>query len=345
MANTNCDNRAAEMLMSFHQPLFENVLTNAARDEERWNHRVETFETLGLLDFTMASPLKPTSGLDEFAADQNGERVYVLPEKQLSRSVMRNRLARKVKAHRTLNVARHRLRLDREQVADEKYRRDIAKVLAYKWVLNLEPGNMDMMLLKFMDVFALEHLLDTLRLNNISAKNISSFLLRRSVDELLDKNEKLQTFLARVNENMACLQEQAIEEIRHGAEVILSTSRLDLAAIASQTQSEFDTTIADNGKRAAEDAVLYARKVAERAAKDGEDPDESFRRAVDRKLARRKAARKRLARMRRRYPAGFSLWLASRMMLVLAPLLLAFHIEVGGVPLVNSICRLLNWGC
>lgn len=348
MTNTPGENRAAELLMDFHQPLFEKVLTNAARNEESWSQRVATFKTLGLLDFVMASARKPRSGLDEFAADQNGERVFILPEKQLNQPVVRNRLARKLKAHRTVSVTRHTLQLDRGQVADDQYRQEIAKVLAYKWTLNLEPGNTDMALIKLMDVFALEHFLDTLRLNTMTASNISSFLLRRSVDELLDKNETFQTWLGDINAKMAGLQEQAIENIRRGVDnVFLSKSRPDLAALASQTNFEFDKAIAANRKRAAEDAYAYTKKVAERQAKAGEDPQEKFKRAVNRNLARRKAARKRLARMRRLHAAGFSIWLASRMSLVAGALALALQIKVGseGVSLGSAICWLFNFLC
>lgn len=347
MTNTTGENRAAELLMDFHQTLFETVLTNAARDEERWSHRVKTFETLGLLDFTMASPFKPTSALDEFAADHNGERVFVLREKQLSRTAERNRLARKLKAHRTATVTRHRLRLDRDQIADGKYRRDIAKVIAYKWVINLDPDNMDMMIIRLMDVFALEHLLDTLRLNNMTARNISSYLMRRSVDELLDKNEKFQIRLGDIRARMARLEDQAVAEMSQTGDVILSRSRADLDALLSEAQLEFDSAIAVNRKEAEQDADASAQKVAERAAKNCQSPNDSFKRAVDQTVARRNVALKRLARRRRRHPTGFSLWLASRMTIVAGALFLALQIKVGsqGASLVNAICRLFELGC
>lgn len=346
MTNVTGENRAAEALMNMHLPVFESVLANAASDEALWNHRVKTFEALGLLDFQTASEPKH-HGLDQFAGDCNGESVYVLPAKQLDEPILRRRLLRKLKAHRPSIRTRHRLQLHRDQVAEDKYRRDIAKVLTYKWVLNLEPRDMDMAIANLMDVSALEQCLDTFRLNDLSAANISSLLLRRSVNELLGRSEKLKARIDLAGAKMAFVQAEAIECIRRRFEQILEESKFTLSCILAETHANYDGAIADNRKRGADDAVAYAKKLEERAAKDSEDPQENFRRAVDRRLSRRKAARKRLARMRRRHPGAFAFRLASRMILFTVPLLLAFHIKMGskGVSPVNAICRLFNWDC
>ena len=355
MANTNCDNRAAEIFMDLHLPLFESVLTNAARDEARWNRRVETLETLGLLDFQTDSGLKLKSVLDQFADDQKGERVYVLPAKELDQPILKRRLMRKLKVHRPSSWTRHRLRLDRDQIFDDKYRRDIAKVLTYKWAFSLELGNIDdlqaMKLVKFtklMDVSALEQCLDTFRLNDLCAESINSLLLRRLTNELLDGNDKLQARLSLAGAKMAFVQEKAVEDVQVQCQKILPEFKRALGDILSETNGEFDAAIAANRERAADDDALYAKTLAERAQRDSEDTEESFRRAVDRRLSRSKATRKRWARMlRRRHPAAFAFWAASRLTLFAVPLLLAFHLKVGtnGITLVNSICRLLNWEC
>lgn len=355
MANTNCDNHAAEIFMDSHLPLFESVLTNAARDEARWNRRVETFETLGLLDFQTDSGLKLKSVLDQFADEQKGERVYVLPAKELDQPILKRRLMRKLKVHRPSRWTRHRLRLDRDQISDDKYRREIAKVLTYKWALSLELGNPGdlqtmklLMFTKLMDVPALEQCLDTFRLNDLRAESINSLLLRRLTDELLDGNDKLQARLSLAGSKMALVQEKALEKIQIHRQKILPEFKLAQGDILAQTYGEFDVAIAANRERAAVDDALYARTLAERALRDSEDPEERFRRAVDRRLSIRKAAAKRWARMlRRRHPAAFFFWAASRLTLLAAPILLAFHLKVGidGVTLVNSICRFLNWQC
>ncbi len=355
MANTNCDNRAAEFFMDLHLPLFESVLTNAARDEARWIHRVETLETLGLLDFQTESGLKLKSVLDQFADDQKGERVYVLPAKELDQPVLRRRLMRKLRVHRPGNWTRHRLRLDRNQIFDDKYRQDIAKVLTYKWALNFElanTGDLQVMILlklrKLMDVPALEQCLDTFRLNDLCAESINSLLLRRLTNELLDRSDALQARLRLALAKTDFVQEKAVEDIQVQCQKILPEFRLALGDILAETNRQYDAAIAANRARAADDDALYAKTLAERAQRDSEDPEERFRRAVDRRLSRRKAAGKRWARMlRRRHPAAFALWAASRLTLLAVTLLLAFHLKVGsdGVTLVNSVCRLLNWQC
>lgn len=344
MTNATQTNRATEILMDLHQPLFEHVLINASMSEKRWSHRVKTFESLGLLDFHTASTLKPRPVFDQFVEDENGERIYVFSEKQLEVPNWQHRLVRKLRAPRPSQLTRHRLPLHRDQVNDDKYRQDIAKVLAYKWALNLELGHMDIAFMRLMDVVALEHLLDTFRLSDISAKNINSFLLHRLVNQLFDKSEKLEARFNSMKEKIALVQEQAVKDMQLRCAEILAESRLASDAILAETQAQYDAAIAANRKREADDAALYAKTLAERALRDDEDPEESFRRAVGKRLARQKAARKRLAQRKRRHPTGFVFWAASRLALVGVPLFLAFHLKMGssGVTLVELISRLLN---
>lgn len=340
------DRAGAAVLMDMHRPLFESSLLNACGDEQRWAHRIKTFESCGLLDFHTASTLKPKPVLDQFVETEDGERLYVFSEEQLDQPRWKRGLIRKLKAPRPSKWTRHRLPIHRDKIMnDPKYREDISKVLAYKWVGHIdEPDSMDMMYMQLMDAAALDHFLDTFRLNDISAEKMNAYLVRRLAEELLDKNEKFQELMARMKSEIAPIREQFAIDIRRICEDAMAQSQPVFDAILAEANARADAAIAEIRARSAASEARYAEVIAEHGIKADEDRQESFRRAVDQKIARRNAARKRLARMRRRRPGGFVLWLGSWLAIVGVPVFLAFHLKVGSseTTLVELISQLFN---
>jgi hypothetical protein len=337
------ENRAGEVFYDLHRPLFESLLLNASGDEQRWAHRIKTFESCGLLDFQTASNLKPKPVIDQYVVDENGERIYAFRESQLDEPKWKRSFIRKVKAPRPGKWTRHRLQLHRNLVQDPKYREDIAKVLSYKWVGHLEPENLDVMYMKIMDVAALEYILDHYSRNQITTSNINEYLLRRFANELLDKNEKFQALMDRMKAEIAPIKEQVYAEIRQICDKIRAESDAAFAAIAAESQRRADIAIAEIRARAAVNAAKDAAFNATMVRSD-EDPEVAFRRSVDESIARQKAARKRLARMRRRTPGGFLLWAASRAAMVAAPIAIAYFLEFGesGVTIVEFLSEWLG---
>lgn len=333
------EDRADEIFMDLHRPLFESVLLSASGDEKRWAHRVKTFESCGLLDFHTASTLKPKPVIEQYVEDADGERTYLFNEKQLGEPRFKNRLVRKLKAPRPSKWMRYRLPLHRNQVADPKYREDIAKVLAYKWVGHLQPLAMDVMYMRLMDADALEHCLDKFSMNRINTANLNDYLLRRFANELLDKNEGFNALMERMKAEMAPIREEAMAQIRAITAQCLAESNAAMDVIAEEARKRADTAIAEIRARAAEQAALDAKFWADHPPRSDEDPEVRFRRQVDMSIARRNAALKRLARMRRRKPLGFMLWAASRLAIVAVPVALACFMEVGedGVTLVEFV--------
>lgn len=332
----------SEFFMTLFVPLFEAVLVNASSDEQRWIERVKTFESLGLLDFKTTSPLKPKPVFDQFFEDANGERIYAFFETQLYKPLWHRRLLRKLRAPRPTNRISHRLPLYRDEIKDEKYRKDIAKVLAYKWVVNLKPGHINKMFESLMDVAALEHCLDTFRFNDISAVNIAGFLLRRLAGEWFDKEEKIRTRIELMRENLDLISNRAFQNLTLIEAENAAQARLGCASIVAETHADCDALLAEIRKNLAVHQEECARRID--LLKPDEDADESFRRAVNLNVKRRKDVRKRYARMLRRHPAGFVRWVAPRLALSTIALLFAVNLKVGasGIMLVQFICRWLT---
>lgn len=340
------ENRADEVFMDLHRPLFESVLLSASGDEKRWAHRVKTFENCGLLDFHTASTLKPKPVIDQYVEDADGDRTYMFSEKQLEEPRWKGRLIRKLKALRPSKWMRHRLQLHRDRVADPKYREDIAKVLAYKWVGQLQPDALDVMYMRLMDASALEHCLDSFNQIQITPDNLNDYLLRRFANQLLDQNEEFNALMERMKGEMKLVREEVMAEIREITAKILAESQAAMDVIAAQARERADRAIEEIRARAAENEARHAKFMAENVKPDDEDPEESFRRTVDRSIARRNAALKRLARMRRRKPMGFMWWLASRLVILGVPVALACFMEFGedGVTLVELINNYFGLG-
>ncbi|MDZ4837642.1 MAG: hypothetical protein SGJ27_27975 [Candidatus Melainabacteria bacterium] len=323
------ENRADEVFMDLHRPLFESVLLSASGDEKRWAHRVKTFESSGLLDFQTASTLKPKPVIEQFVEDADGERMYLFGEKQLDQPRWKNRLIRKLKAPRPSKWMRYRLPLHRDKVSDPQYRQDIAKVLAFKWVGHLKPQDMDIMYMRLMDAEALEHCLDKFNLISLTPDNLNDYLLRRFANELLDKNEEFNALIARMQAEFVPIREQVMAEIREITAKYRAESQAAMDAIAEEARLRADTAIAEIQARAAVNKASYERFLAENASKSDEDPQVAFRRTVDASIARRNAAIKRLGRMRRRKPLGFMWWAASRLAILGIPVALAMFMEFG----------------
>lgn len=337
--------RCAETFLNLHLNLFVGVLKNAANDEQRWTHRVKTFGYCGLLEFVTASNLKPKPVLDDFDTDSNGERIYKIREGQIEEPKVRRRILKKLSAKRPGKWTRHRLEIDRERILrDEKYSRDIATLLAYKWVTHLEPEVLDVLAIHLLDVAALEHCLDQFNLVKISSENVTDYLLHRLANELLDKNEKFQAVMDTMKAELKVIREETMASIHEICREISEESKIRLAIISAEASAKCDAAIAEIRERAAKRAAEDAAYNASLPPVDL-DPEATFRRQVDEGIARRNAALKRLARMKRRTWKGKLFWAAKHIAIWGGVGLLAFNMEFGaeGTTLVEVLGNFFDW--
>lgn len=339
---THTANSHTEVLSGIYFQLFKNILVVSASDEARWNHRVSTFAKCGLLDFATPSNIKARPVLDTFVEDENGERMYVFTEAEVEKPTWRRSLARKLKAARPPKYNRHRLELDRSRATDPKYVSDIAKVLTYKWVLSMHPDNLDLLAMKLIDQEALEHFLDRFALNDLCAENVTSHLMHREVNRILDENETFQNLITKMTAEISVVREEFSASVKAIADEVREKSNIAMDLIVREINARCDKAIAEIRERAAARAAEEERYRLENPISD-EDPQVAFRRAVDASIARKRTARKRLARMQRRHPLGFSLWLAKYAAIACGIAVLVFFLEVNGTTLVEYLEGLWNW--
>lgn len=336
-----------ETLYELHRPLFESVLTRSASDEARFEHRLKTFAYHGLLDFYSQVPFKPKPVFEQYIEANDGERIYTFAEHQIAAPNWKNRLIRKLKARRPNGAyVRHRLSICPFQIAnDKRYLADIAKVLAYKWVELLgRPVSADCTIVKaLMDADALIHFLDSFRFDNTSTSAMKTFLLRRETERLLfDKSGKFKDLMAGIEARLSLAGQNAVAELERLANDTSAYPKVGIDEVMAQVADScrFVEQTCDWADGRKEHAAAMVRSIAGLKL-----TDESFRRAVDARIARRKAARKRLlASRRRRRPMWFIYTLSLRATLILTALLAALHIEFGHehATIVDLISQWLN---
>ncbi len=156
------------VLFQLSQSLFDSILLRASKDDTIWNHRVESFRKLSMLEFLVPSAFKP--------------KPYDIEEERLEDSRYRRQVIRKLKAPRPSKWSREFLHIDQARMEDEKYRSDIASVLAYRFMLLLTPLSEELHvvlpLLK-MSAEEIEYALDALALNTLDSVNMAKLLLQR----------------------------------------------------------------------------------------------------------------------------------------------------------------------
>lgn len=280
MTPTISMDRIAEALLDSSYRLFDGVLTNAAGSDKLWAHRLETFERITLLEFVTPSEIKA--------------KPIDFDQSKLDDARYRRHLIRKLKAPRPSKWVRHKLPIHRDRLDDDKYRSDIAKVLAYKWVSLLQPftDNHEMFLLLNAGVEELEYLLDETRLNLVSASWCSRALMRRLTYRLIDENEnfkRIEQEIRRVGAEVRKELNSSLEEISIQAMTTFAASSEEILADVNE---RCDRAIAEIRERS-EAASRRAQEALDRHGIDpNEDREATFRQAILRREAQMKAERK-----------------------------------------------------
>lgn len=318
--------RYAEDLHDRFITLFETVLVNASKSEDLWKHRVETFNRVNLLEFVVPSKIerKPLN-IDEQRLEDD------IPYRRM--------IIRKLKAPRPSKWARHKLTLDRSKVDDEKYRNDIARVLAFKWIKLLHPvdGPENLIPIIKADADDLEYLLDNVRLNAVSAKWCAEMLMRDLIDRLIEKNEKFKEISNRIREVGQAAREELSANLERLSEEAMESANVALNRIMEDTHSKLDHTITKIKDDLAKSQERAQAALDEHGIDPNEDREESFRKAVKAREAARKAERK--ARWRKN-----PLWV--RLLPSVAAVATAgamfFHLKVAGATPLEWLSLLIN---
>ena len=165
------------ILFSLCQSHFDTVLLHSSKDDSVWNHRQESFRKLSLLEFLVPSLFTP--------------KPYDIDEARLEDVRYRLKVIRKLKAPRPSKWSRQFLHIDQSRMEDDNYRSQMARVLAYRFMLFLTPLSDEMHVvlpLVKMSVEELEYALDTLALNTLDSVSMAKLLLNRLANKLVDQN-------------------------------------------------------------------------------------------------------------------------------------------------------------
>lgn len=259
------------VLFQLSQSLFDTILLRASKDDSIWNHRIESFRKLSMLEFLVPSAFKP--------------KPYDIEEDRLEDSRYRRQVIRKLKAPRPSKWSRNFLHIDQTRMKDEKYRSDIASVLAYRFMLLLTPLSEELHvvlpLLK-MSAEEIEYALDALALNTLDSVNMAKLLLQRLANQLVDRNP---TFV-KVQSKLKLEIKAVGDELRASMKEITDKHRAEfgatLEAILSDVRRTADEAIAGIKERLGESSRRTQEILDEEARyqRENSDPQASFYREV-----------------------------------------------------------------
>lgn len=272
MTPTISKDRIAEAVLDLSHRHFVEVLLNASKSDSLWKHRIETFERINLLEFITPSPIKPKPiEFDESRLDDVRYRRY---------------LVRKLQAPRPSKWARHKLPIYRDRIDDPEYRDQIAKVLAYKWVSVLQPfdGVSNPFPLLKVDVNDLELLLDHARLNTISAEWCTSVLMTNLAQRLVEENPRFKKLEAEMRRKGAEIRADLQASLKVIGDETMASARESLSAISDDMSHRCDEAIEEIRRRSEESRKRGEAFLLEHAIDPNEDREESFRRAVKKRL-------------------------------------------------------------
>ncbi len=316
-----------DSLYKLHRSLFESVLAISAQNADSFEQRLKRFEYFGLLDFYSKAPFNARPLLEQYIENDNGERIYAFAEKQLARPHWKGRFIRRLRAQRPSVYMRYRLEVKRDAIInDKKYVKDIATILAYKWVGLLgRPDSEELVtVMRLMDAAALVHFLDNFQFTDLSLSCIKLFLMRREVEMFLDNNQSLVDLHERIEVRLKLAGSVSKTEL--GRLDVSTLPKLDLEELLAPESDR--CKFVDRIRSWSEERKNDVSKMLLRSTRS-ELTQESFQRAVYSRIARKKAARMRLARMRASRPFGSMYHLAPRVILVFVTLLFVFYIKIG----------------
>lgn len=253
------------------ESLFDTVLLRSSKDDSLWNHRLASFRKLSMLEFLVPSAFKP--------------KAYDIDEERLEDVRYRRQVIRKLKAPRPGKWSRQFLHIDQSRMIEDKYRGEMAAVLAYRFMLLLSPlsdeAHVVLPLLK-MSVEEVEFALDALALNTIDSVNLARLLLERLANKLIDANPTFQ----KVQSELKADIEAAASDLRIAMREIAEKHRVEfnakLDSILGEVRRNADEAIAGIKQRLGESAKRTQAVLdeEERYQKENGDPQASFYREV-----------------------------------------------------------------
>jgi hypothetical protein len=269
----------AEVLMSHWRGLFVSVLRNAAVSDESWKARLNSLDVFGLTEFR--EPSKHVAKPIEVDQDRLEDPKY------------RRFLVRKLKAPRPGKWTYHKLRIEREQLADEHYANQVGTLLAWRFtniVLHeVETSSATMLLLTKLDVGSLTRCLDSFQRHTLNGENVSHMIVRFNVEQALDNNATLQEAMRKIAEAGAEARAQFTAEMKPVIEKTLADFDANMKPMLESINRDVDVYIEKLRIRSALNAAR-TQQVLDECAPDP-DPEASFRHSV--KMREREAREER----------------------------------------------------
>lgn len=258
----------AEVLMSHWRGLFVSVLRNAAVSDESWKARLNSLDVFGLTEFR--EPSKHVAKPIEVDQDRLEDPKY------------RRFLVRKLKAPRPGKWTYHKLRIEREQLADDHYANQVGTLLAWRFtniVLHeVETSSATMLLLTKLDVGSLTRCLDSFQRHTLNGENVSHMIVRFNVEQALDNNATLQEAMRKIAEAGAEARAQFTAEMKPVIEKTLADFDANMKPMLESINRDVDVYIEKLRIRSALNAAR-TQQVLDECAPDP-DPEASFRHSV-----------------------------------------------------------------
>lgn len=253
------------------EQLFNSVLVRASKDDSLWNHRLESLRKLSMLEFLVPSQFKP--------------KPYDIEEERLEDSRYRRQVIRKLKAPRPGKWSRQFLHIERNRMDDDKYRSDMASVLAYRFMLLLSPVSEELHVvlpLIKMSVEEIEYALDSLALNTLDSVSVAKLLLTRLANQLVDANPTFQKVQAELKAEFKAVGDELRASLKEIADKHRAEFGAALDSILHDVRKNADETIAGIKQRLGESAKRTQAVLdeEERYQKENSDPQIAFYNAV-----------------------------------------------------------------
>jgi len=259
------------VLFPICKTLFDTILLRSSKDDSLWNHRIESFRKLSMLEFLVPSAFKP--------------KPYDIDEERLEDARYRRQTIRKLKAPRPGKWSRQFLHIDQSRMPDEGYRSDIASVLAYRFMLLLTPLSDELHvvlpLLK-MSAEEIEYALDALALNTLDSVNMAKLLLTRLANQLVDANPTFQKVQSELKSEIKAVGDDLRASMKEIADKHRAEFGATLDAILFDVRRTADEAIAGIKERMGESAKRTQAVLdeEERYQRENGDPQAAFYRDV-----------------------------------------------------------------
>lgn len=217
-----------DQLLQSKMGLMEQVLLRASATDDLWLRRIDTFKRLGMLEFYVPSKFKaPPLDIDYNRLDSDWR--------------YRQQVAAKIKKRRPGKYTRHVITINRDELDDEQYRKDISKVLAMKFLALVIPtgntadeGAEVILPLLRMDASQLEMILDSIPLNKIDAPAVSRAIIEKMAHAEIEKNPKFQA----ICRDISIAAQTALAEFRVHAEQIRAKAMEDFEKSSREILAE-----------------------------------------------------------------------------------------------------------